>query len=79
MIVDKLIPDAVESIFRTERDRLFNADKKKLKGVARLLYLDGKVKLSKANEVADSGKGLAFTKIRVDKGEGDDSFFKKKK
>ena len=77
MIVDRLIPDAVESIFRAERDRLFNADKKKLKGVARLLYLDGKVKLSKANTLADSGKGFGLTKVKVDKNE--DEFFKKKK
>jgi hypothetical protein len=71
-----LIPHQVESIFRAERDRLFNAEKKKLKGVARLLYLDGKVKLSKAKDVADSGKGLSLTKIKVDK---DEEFFKKKK
>jgi hypothetical protein len=76
MIVDKLIPDAIASIFRAEQSRLYNADKKKLKGVARLLYLDGKVKLSKAKDVADSGKGLSLTKIKVDK---DEEFFKKKK
>ena len=71
-----LIPHEIESIFRAERDRLFNADKKKLKGVARLLYLDGKAKLSKAQALADSGKGLSLTKIKVDK---DEEFFKKKK
>ena len=67
-----LVPHELEKIFRSQRDRLRNADhpdmmrpknkRKPLKGVARLLYLDKKVKLSKAEAVANSGLGLAFTK-----------------
>jgi len=62
----------IKKIFQSQKDRLRNADephmmrpknkRKPLKGVARLLYLDKKVKLSKAEAVANSGLGLAFTK-----------------
>ena len=67
-----LVSHELEKIFRSQSDRLRNADhpdqmrpknkRKPLKGVARLLYLDRKVKLSKAEAVANSGLGLAFTK-----------------
>ena len=63
----------IEKIFQSQRDRLRNADdphmmrpknnRKPLKGVARLLYLERKVKLSKAEEVASSGLGLAHMKV----------------
>ena len=68
-----LVSHELEKIFRSQSDRLRNADhpdqmrpknkRKPLKGVARLLYLDKKVKLSKAEEVASSGLGLAHMKV----------------
>ena len=77
MIVDKLVPDTIKSIFQSERDRLRNADephmirpqikRKPLKGVARLLYLERKVKLNKADLLVGSGLGLSRTKILVNK------------
>ena len=67
-----LVSHELEKIFRSQSDRLRNADhpdqmrpknkRKPLKGVARLLYLDRKVKLSKAEAVANSGLGLAHMK-----------------
>ena len=66
------VPHEIAKIFQSQSDRLRNADNphmmrpknkfKALKGVARLLYLDKKAKLSKAESVANSGLGLAFTK-----------------
>ena len=63
----------IKKIFQSQKDRLRNADEphmmrpkqeyKPLKGVARQLYLEGRVKLSRANTVATSGIGLAFTKV----------------
>ena len=63
----------IEKIFQSQRDRLRNADhpdqmrpknkRKPLKGVARLLYLERKVKLSKAEDVSSSGLGLAHMKV----------------
>ena len=68
-----LIAHELKKIFQSQRDRLRNADhpdmmrpknkRKPLKGVARLLYLERKVKLSKAEEVASSGLGLAHMKV----------------
>ena len=62
----------IAKIFQSQKDRLRNADephmmrpknkRKALKGVARLRYLERKVKLSKAEEVASSGLGLAHMK-----------------
>ena len=73
MIVDKLISHGIKSIFQSENDRLRNADephmmrpknnRKPLKGVARMLYLERKVKLSKADFVVGSGLGLSRTKV----------------
>ena len=70
-----LVAHEIKKIFQSQRDRLRNADhpdmmrpknkRKPLKGVARLLYLDKKVKLSKAEAVANSGLGLAFTKAPI--------------
>ena len=77
MIVDKLVPDTIKSIFQSERDRLRNADqpsmmrpknnRKPLKGIARLLYLDGKAKLNKAEALASSGLGMSRMKVPVEK------------
>ena len=67
------IPHEIKKIFQSQKDRLRNADEphmmrpkqeyKPLKGVARQLYLERRVKLSRANTVANSGLGLAFTKV----------------
>ena len=67
------VPQEINKIFQSQKDRLRNADephmmrpknkRKPLKGVARLLYLEGKAKLSKAEAVANSGLGLAHTKM----------------
>ena len=77
MIVDKLVPDTIKSIFQSERDRLRNADephmmrpknnRRPLKGVARKLYLDGLAKLNKAEALANSGLGLSRIKVPVEK------------
>ena len=77
MIVDKLVQHGIDSIFRSEKDRLRNADephmmrpknnRKPLKGVARVLYLERKVKLSKADSVVGSGLGLSRTKVPKEK------------
>ena len=77
MIVDKLVGDSIKSIFQSERDRLRNADhpsmmrpknnRKPLKGVARVLYLEGKAKLNKVEELANSGLGLSRIKVPVEK------------
>ena len=68
-----LVPHEIAKIFQSQKDRLRNADEphmmrpkqeyKPLKGVARQLYLERRVKLSRANTVATSGIGLAFTKV----------------
>ena len=77
MIVDRLVAHEVKSIFQSERDRLRNADqpsmmrpknnRKPLKGIARLLYLDGKAKLNKAEALASSGLGMSRMKVPVEK------------
>ena len=73
MIVDKLIPHEIDRIFRSQNDRLRNADephmmrpknkRKPLKGAARVLYLEGKATLSKAEALASSGLGLSKIKV----------------
>jgi hypothetical protein len=67
--VDIMWKQKMESWFRSQADKLRNADmpdqirpkekvkRKPLKGVARQLYLDGKSKLSKAESVASRGLG----------------------
>ena len=77
MIVDRLVAHEVKSIFQSERDRLRNADqpsmmrpknnRKPLKGIARLLYLDGKAKLNKAEALATSGLGMSRMKVPIEK------------
>ena len=88
MVIDIQMVQHMESLFRSERDRLRNADepnqvrpknnRKPLKGLARQLYLDKLVKLSKAEDIAGSRTGLGLTKIKKVK-EDKDEFFKKKK
>lgn len=68
------VPQELEKIFRSKRDRIRNADfpsqmrpedkqdRKPLKGIARQLYLEKKVKLSKAEAVANSGLGMGLMK-----------------
>ena len=69
------VPQEIKKIFQSQYDRLRNADephmmrpknkRKPLRGIARLLYLDRKAKLSKAESVANSGLGLAYTKLPI--------------
>jgi len=71
----------LESLFRSERDRLRNADqpeqmrpktdRKPLKGLARILYLDKKVKLSKAEALVNSRTGLGLMKVKTVESPGD--------
>ena len=62
--VDIMFTQKLVSAFRSEKDRLINVEKKQLKGVARTLYLEKKVKLSKDSELASSHKGLGMTKMK---------------
>ena len=74
MEIDIQMRQHLESLFRSDKDRLRNADqpdqirpkekvkRKPLKGLARQLYLDGKVKLSKA--VDEASKGLGKPKMK---------------
>ena len=67
------VPHEIAKIFQSQKDRLRNADEphmmrprqdyKPLRGVARQLYMERRVKLSRANSVANSGLGLAYTKV----------------
>ena len=78
-----LIAPEIKSIFQSERDRLRNADhpslmrpknnRKPLKGVARVLYLEGKAKLNKAEELANSGLGLSRIKVPIEKEKGNET------
>ncbi len=89
MAIDIQLRQHLESLFRSERDRLRNADepnqvrpknnRKPLKGLARQLYLDRQVKLSKAEDVATSGLGLGLTKLKKVKEDKRDENFKRKK
>ena len=77
MIVERLVAHEIKSIIQSEEDRLRNADhpqlmrpknnRKPLKGVARVLYLEGKAKLNKAEALASSGLGLSRIKVPVEK------------
>jgi len=74
MAIDMTVAQDIEKIFRSKADRIRNADfpdqmrpkpkqdRKPLKGIARQLYLDKKVKLSKAEAVANSGLGMGLMK-----------------
>ena len=89
MAIDIQLRQHLESLFRSERDRLRNADepnqvrpknnRKPLKGLARQLYLDRQVKLSKAEDIATSGLGLGLTKLKKVKEDKRDENFKRKK
>ena len=76
MAIDIQQRQHLESLFRSERDRISNAEKKKLKGLARILYLEKRVKLNNAETLATSGLGLGLMKLKVKE---DDGSFKKKK
>ena len=88
MEIDIQMVQHMESLFRSEIDRLKNADepsqvrpknnRKPLKGLARQLYLDKLVKLSKAEDIASSRTGLGLTKLKKVK-EDKDEYFKRKK
>ena len=76
-MIDIMFTQNLESLFRSERDRLRNADtpdqirpkekvkRKPLKGLARALYLDKKVKLSKA--VVEMDKQKSFVRFKEEK------------
>jgi len=82
MIVDRLVPHEIKSIFQSQNDRLRNADhpemmrpknkRKPLKGIARVLYLQKKAKLNKAEALATSGLGLSLMKAPVVKEKKED-------
>ena len=77
-----LVPHEIAKIFQSQRDRLRNADhpemmrpknkRKPLKGIARLLYLQKKAKLNKAESLATSGLGLSLMKAPVVKEKKED-------
>ena len=74
-----LVSHEIKKIFQSERDRLRNADhpdmmrpknkRKPLKSAARLLYLEKKAKLNKAEALAGSGLGLSRIKFPEPKSE----------
>ena len=77
MVIDIQMRQHLESLFRSEKDRLRNADqpdqmrpkekvkRKPLKALARALYLDKKVKLSKA--VVEVDKQKSFVRFKGEK------------
>ena len=77
-----LVPHEIAKIFQSQRDRLRNADhpdqmrpknkRNPLKGIARLLYLQRKAKLNKAESLATSGLGLSLMKAPVVKEKKED-------
>ena len=77
-----LVPHEIAKIFQSQRDRLRNADhpemmrpknkRKPLKGIARLLYLQRKAKLNKAELLATSGLGLSLMKAPIVKEKKED-------
>ena len=77
-----LVPHEIAKIFQSQRDRLRNADhpemmrpknkRKPLKGIARVLYLQKKAKLNKAESLATSGLGLSLMKAPVVKEKKED-------
>ena len=68
----------LESLYRSDRDRLANAEKKKLRGLARSLYLEKRVKVNNAETLAECGVGLSLMKLKPQRVKGDDGSFKKK-
>ena len=77
-----LVPHEIAKIFQSQRDRLRNADhpemmrpknkRKPLKGIARVLYLQKKAKLNKAESLATSGLGLSLMKAPIVKEKKED-------
>ena len=82
-----LVSHEIKKIFQSERDRLRNADHpdmmrpknrlKPLKGVSRLLYLERKAKLYKAEALATSGLGMSRMRVPAIPEEKDDEGIKK--
>ena len=74
-----LVSHEINKIFQSQRDRLRNADhpdmmrpknkRKPLRVAARLLYLEKKAKLNKAEALAGSGLGLSRIKFPEPKSE----------
>ena len=74
-----LINQELNKIFQSQKDKLRNADqpqmmrpknnRKALKGIARTLYLEGKVTLNRAEEFATTAMGLSLVKKPVEKKE----------
>ena len=77
-----LINQELNKIFQSQKDKLRNADqpqmmrpknnRKALKGIARSLYLSGKVTLNRAEEFATTAMGLSLVKKPVEKKEKKD-------
>ena len=77
-----LINQELNNIFQSQKDKLRNADqpqmmrpknnRKALKGIARTLYLEGKVTLNRAEEFATTAMGLSLVKKPVEKKEKKD-------
>ena len=77
-----LINQELNKIFQSQKDKLRNADqpqmmrpknnRKALKGIARTLYLEGKVTLNRAEEFATTAMGLSLVKKPVEKKEKKD-------
>jgi len=82
-----LVSHDIKKIFQSERDRLRNADhpdmmrpknkRKPLRGVARMLYLERKAKLNKAEALATSGLGMSRMRVPAIPEEKDDEGIKK--
>ena len=82
-----LVSHEIKKIFQSERDRLRNADhpdmmrpknkRKPLRGVARMLYLERKAKLNKAEALATSGLGMSRMRVPAIPEEKDDEGIKK--
>ena len=76
------IPHEIKKLFQSQNDKLRNADqpqmmrpknnRKALKGIARTLYLEGKVSLNRAEEFATTSMGLSLIKKPVEKKEKKD-------
>jgi hypothetical protein len=72
MVNDIMVTQDLQSFFQSKQDRIRNADypdqmrpkqdRKPLKGIARQLYLDKRVKLSNAEALASSGTGMGLMK-----------------
>ena len=53
---DIMVQQKLDSLFRRERDRLDNAEKKKLKGTIRTSYLDVKLNMALINQKLKKAK-----------------------